>query len=76
MSLDHHFTPKSYEVVVARRGWNPSEGGDRGGLETRVASAILGDPRWPIPRSTLCVRIAEFTNKELRTGREMYMRLF
>ena len=23
-------------------GWNPSEGGDRGGLETRVASAIFG----------------------------------
>ena len=27
-------------LVVAR--WNPSEGGDRGGLETRVASAIFG----------------------------------
>ena len=26
--------------VVAR--WNPSEGGDRGGLETRVASVIFG----------------------------------
>ena len=27
-------------MVVAR--WNPSEGGDRGGLETRVASVIFG----------------------------------
>ena len=27
-------------IVVAR--WNPSKGGDRGGLETRVASVIFG----------------------------------
>ena len=26
--------------IVAR--WNPSEGGDRGGLETRIASVIFG----------------------------------
>ena len=31
---------KHKQMVVAR--WNPSEGGDRGGLETRVASVIFG----------------------------------
>ena len=32
-----------YCTVVARLArWNPSEGGDRGGLEMRVASVIFG----------------------------------
>ena len=40
--------------VVAR--WNPSEGGDRGGLETRVASAIFGSwDKWRISLSTFVV---------------------
>ena len=65
-------------MVVAR--WNPSEGGDRGGLETRVASVIFGSchsgKMAHLARSTLVVGLAECTNKELRTAWEMYMRLF
>ena len=53
--------------------WNPSGVGDQGGLETRVASVIFG---WRISRSTFVVGLAECTNKELQTTREMYMRLF
>ena len=55
----------------------PSEGGDRGGLETRVASVSSArETRWRILRSTFVVGLAERTNKELRTAWEMYMRLF
>ena len=63
-------TPRS-SLVVAR--WNPSGVGDQRRLETRVASVIFG---WRISRSTFVVGLAECTNKELRTARKMYMRLF
>ena len=68
---DNFSLPPRSCLVVAR--WNPSGVGDQGGLETRVASVIFG---WHISRSTFVVRLAECTNKELRTTREMYMRLF
>ena len=63
--------PRRSSLVVAR--WNPSGVGDQGGLEMRVALVIFG---WCISRSTFVVGLAECTNKELRTAREMYMRLF
>ena len=37
-AFDRHVFVSSQEVVAR---WNPSEGGDRGGLETRVASVIF-----------------------------------
>ena len=52
-------------MVEAR--WNPSEGGDRGALETRLRLVRQDGAS----RDQLVVGLAEFTNKELRTGREM-----
>ena len=46
--------------VVAR--WNPSEGGDRGGLEILRRSSAR-ETRWRISRSTYVVGLAEFTIK-------------
>ena len=57
-------------MVEAR--WNPSEGGDRGGLETRLRLVRQDGAS----RDQLVVGLAEFMNKELRTGREMQMKSF
>lgn len=50
---------------------NLSEGGDRGGVETRVFGFVGRDGEF---RATYVFGLAEFTNKELQTAREMYMR--